>query len=237
LSDAIREQEKQLKELDIQKRQGELELSSLQSSASDGVLYATVAGEVKSVGDPENYVQDGSAFLVVSGDSGLYVKGTISELLLDDITVGTTVTANSWETGNTFEATITEIGDYPVSGNSWGDGNPNVSYYSYIARIDDDLNLSNGEYVDLTIDTNQSESGGIYLPKAYVRTEDGKSYCMIADENNKLKKQYIATGKTIYGSAVEVKSGVSEEDRIAFPYGKTAVEGAAVKDAEDTYYY
>jgi hypothetical protein len=191
---------------------------------------------VKSVGDPDNLPTDGSAFLVVSGDDSLYVRGTISELLLDEISVGMTVTANSWETGQTFEATITEIGDYPVSDSSWGDGNPNVSYYYYIARIDDSSSLKNGEYVDLTIDTNTSDSGGIYISKAYVRTEDGKSYCMVADENDKLKKQYVTTGKTIYGSAIEIKSGLSEDMRIAFPYGSSAVEGASVKDS-DNYYY
>ena len=57
-----------------------------------------------------------------------------------------------------------------------------------------------------------------------MRSEDGKSYCMIADENNRLKKQYVVTGRTVYGSAVEIKSGLTEDDRIAFPYGKNAVE-------------
>lgn len=48
----------------------------------------------------------------------------------------------------TFDATITEISDYPVSGNSWGDGNPNVSYYEYTAYIEDSSALRNGEAVD-----------------------------------------------------------------------------------------
>ena len=167
---------------------------------------------------------------MVTGDDGLYVKGTISELLLDDVPVGTVVSANSWESGMTFDATITEISDYPVSGNSWGEGNPNVSYYEYTAYIEDSSALRNGEAVDLSISTNQSDGGGIFIEKAYVRSEDGKSYCMIADENNRLKKQYVVTGRTVYGSAVEIKSGLTEDDRIAFPYGKNAVEGAAVTD-------
>lgn len=87
----------------------------------------------------------------------------------------------------TFDATITEISDYPVSGNSWGEGNPNVSYYEYTAYIEDSSALRNGEAVDLSISTNQSDGGGIFIEKAYVRSEDGKSYCMIADENNRLK--------------------------------------------------
>ena len=227
----------ELKVLDIQHRQQLLQLETLQKSAVDGMVYAEVAGEVKTVGDPEDYQNDGTAFLVVTGDEGLYVSGTISELLLGDVTVGTVVTANSWESGMTFEATITEISDYPTSGNSWGDGNPNVSYYAYTAYIEDSSDLRNGEYVDLSISKNESDTGGLYIEKAYVRQEDGKSYVMIADENHRLKKQYVVTGRTIYGSAIEIKSGLTEDDLIAFPYGKNAVEGAAVEEASNMYYY
>ena len=72
--------------------------------------------------------------------------------------------------------------------------------------------------------------------KVLIRQEDGKSYVMMADENNQLKKQYVVTGRTVYGSAVEIKSGLTEDDRIAFPYGKNAVEGAAVTDQSNMYY-
>ena len=163
----------------------------------------------------------------------------ICELQLDKVQPGTIVMANSWESGMNFEATVTEISDYPTSGNSWGEGNPNVSYYRYTAHIEDSSALKNGESVDLSIQAESSagDTKAIYIEKAYVRQEDGKSYVMIADENNLLKKQYVTTGKTIYGSAVEIKSGLSEEDRIAFPYGKEAVEGTPVTDADDTYYY
>lgn len=236
LMQEVIETENRLKSLDIQHRQQLLQLETMQKTASDGIVYAEVGGVVKTVGDPEEYQADGTAFLVVTGDDGLYVSGTISELLLGDVKVGTVVTANSWESGMTFEATITEISDYPVSGNSWGDGNPNVSYYAYTAYIEDSSALRNGEYVDLMISTNESETGGLFIEKSYVRKEDGKSYCMIADENGRLKKQYVATGRTVYGSAVEIKAGLREEDRIAFPYGKNAVEGAAVTEASNMYY-
>lgn len=232
----VEETENQLKALDIQRRQLQLQLETMQKTASDGMIYAEVDGVVKTVGDPDEFAADGSAFLVVMGDEGLYVSGTISELLLGDVMVGTVVTANSWESGMTFDATVTEISDYPVSGNSWGEGNPNVSYYAYTAYIEDSSALKNGEYVDLTISTNQSETGGLFIEKAYVREEDGRSYCMIADENGRLKKQYVTTGRTVYGSAIEIKAGLSEEDLIAFPYGKNAVEGANVTETSNMYY-
>lgn len=239
LAAAIEEKEQEIKKLDLQRRKEELELESLENTASDGVVYAKIDGTVKSVREISgsgSEDEESGAFMVVTGSEGLYVSGTISELLLDEIKPGMVITANSWETGNTFQATITGISDYPVSGNSMGDGNPNVSYYEYTAYIEDSSSLKNGEYVDLSIQTNTSESGGLYIEKAYVRQENGQSYVMIADENDRLKKQYVITGKTIYGSAVEIKSGLSETDRIAFPYGKAAVEGTLVSDQEDMFY-
>ena len=236
LVEEIASLEKELKELDIQYRRQSLELKSMEQSSQDGIVYATVSGYVKTVGDIEFPDNDGTAFLVVMGDEGLYVNGTISELLLDHVKVGTKVTANAWESGMSFEATITEISDFPVAGNSWGEGNPNVSYYSYTAYIEDTTGLKNGEYVDLSISINDSNGSGIYIEKAYVREEDGRFYCMIADENGKLKKQYVVTGKTVYGSAVEIKSGLEESDLIAFPYGKEVVEGATVSEETDIYY-
>lgn len=237
LVEQIASLEKQLKDLDIQKRKQILELESLEQSSSDGVVYATVSGEVKTVGEKENPSADGTAFLVVMGDEGLYVNGTISELLLGDVSVGTVVTANAWESGMTFDATITEISDFPITGgySAWSEGNPNVSYYSYTAYIEDTTGLKNGEYVDLSIAINSADNGGLFIEKAYVREEDGRSYCMIADENGRLKKQYVVTGKTVYGSAIEIKSGLTEEDLIAFPYGKEAVEGAVVIESENNY--
>lgn len=235
LIEAINEKEYELKKMDLERRQQELQLQSLKETVADGIVYAKIDGVVKTVGDTDG--GDDGAFMVVTGDDGLYVKGTISELLLDEVKPGTIVTANSWETGNTFEAVVTEILDYPVEGNSWGEGNPNVSYYEYIAYIEDSSALKNGEYVDLAIATNQTDDGeGIYLEKAYVREEEGKSYCMIADENGRLKKQYVVTGKTVYGSAVEIKSGLTSSDLIAFPYGKNAVEGATVTEESEMYY-
>ena len=232
----INNQDHLIKSMDIQIRKQKLELESLQKSASDGIIYAEVDGTVKTLGDVNNPPKNGTAFMVIAGDEGLYVSGTVSELSLDSVTVGTVITANSWESGMSFEATITEISDYPVSGNSWGEGNPNVSYYACTAYIEDSSALRNGEYVDLMISTNASNGSGIFIEKAYVREENGRPYCMIADENGRLKKQYVVTGRVVYGSAIEIKSGLSEEDLIAFPYGKDVVEGAKTTE-ESTIYY
>ena len=174
----------------------------------------------------------------MASSDGLYVTGAVSEFLLDEVGVGTMVTANSWESGMSFEAEITEISDYPTDTQDYyGEGNTNCSYYPYTAYIEDTTGLKNGEYVSLSITTGGDTSDALFIDKSYVRTEDGQSYVMVAGEDDKLEKRYVGTGRTIYNYAIEISSGLSLEDRIAFPYGKTAVEGVSVTDAVDSYYY
>ena len=56
---------------------------------------------------------------------------------------------------------------------------------------------------------------------------------MKADENGRLKKQYVKTGRIIYGSEIEIKSGLSESDKICFPYGKSIKEGIKTQDTDE----
>lgn len=235
LNEMISEKEQEIQELDLSKRKAELEVEKLKSESSDGIVYATVKGTVRNLQEEDNLPTDGTPFMEVTGTEGLYVTGQVSELLLDQVKPGQTVQVMAWESGISCEATITEISDYPASiANAYGAGNQNVSYYPYTAFIEDTSGLKNGEYVDLTMTVGGDENGDtIYLQKAYVRTENGKSYVYKADENNRLVKQYVNTGRTIYGYAVEIKSGLSLEDRVAFPYGKTAKEGIKVTDSDE----
>ncbi len=235
LAKLIKEKEQEIRDLDLQQRKEELELAQMKKISDDGVVKAEINGVVKNLAEKDNLPTDGSPFLTVAGSEGLYVSGYLSELQLEDIKAGQIVYANSWESGRSFEATITEISKYPEDTyNAWGDGNPNVSYYPYTAYIEDTEGLQNGEYVDLTMNAmmGAEQANGIYIEKAYVRDEDGRKYVLKAGEDNRLTKQYVKTGKTYWGYTVEIVEGLTMEDRIAFPYGKTAKEGIKVKETE-----
>ena len=238
LNDMIAEQEKKIKELDLNKRKAELEVEKLKAQSSDGMIYATVTGIVKNLQDKDNLPNDGTPFMEVTGSEGLYVTGGISELLLDKVKPGQMVSVSSWESGSSCEAEITEIKNYPSTDvSSYGEGNNNVSYYPFVAYIEDTAGFRNGEYVDLTMTVSGDETGSsLYVFKGYVRTENGKSYVLKADENDRLVKQYVKTGRIIYGDTIEIKAGLSEDDRIAFPYGKTAKEGVRAVDSDGSYY-
>lgn len=231
LKDAIKEQTRSVADVDLQKRIAQADLKELQSELEDGVVYAKKDGIVTTVGDPANPPQDGTPFLQLSGASGLYISGTIGELDLDTVKVGQSVSAVNYMTGDTYEGTISEISNVPSDSVNYGDSNPNSSFYEYTAYIENPQNLKKGDSLELTIDTSSEGSdSGLYIDKSYVRTEKGQSY-IYKDDNGKLKKQSVKTGKSLWGSYVEIKSGLTNDDYIAFPYGVR--EGEKTKVSED----
>ncbi len=236
LKKEIEEKESELKELKIERKSKRLDIESLKKKVKKATVTASINGIVKTIQDPEDPPLDGSPFMEITGSQGMYVKCTISELMLEQIEVGQEISANSWGNGQEYSAKITEISEYPLT-NRWGyygEGNPNVSYYTFLAYIEDSTGLSNGDDLEVSFMPvgSEEQSNSLYIEKAYVRDEDGKSYVLKAGEDGRLVKQYVQTGKILYGSSVEIKSGLSEQDRIAFPYGKTAKEGAKVVESE-----
>ncbi len=233
LASEIRKKEQELKRLDLDTRKAKLSLQELEEQLKDGTVYAETDGTVKTVGDPENPPNDGSPFLEVSGSEGLYVKGAVGELQLDEIAVGQTVTAENWETGEIFSGEIASIDNYPSENlYSYGEVNPNSSLYGYTAVIDDPSGLKAGEYLELTIEKEDAgENEAIYIDQCYIREEDGRPY-VYKDVNGRLKKQYVTTGRLLDGMALEITSGLTEDDYIAFPYGKTAQEGIKTSMAQ-----
>ena len=235
LAQAIEDKKLEIQKLKLDERQAKLKLKNYNKQMEESTVVSAVDGYVKSInGSGED------AYMVVDSENGLYVKTTVSELDLADVAVDQVVNCSSWDTGAQFTAKITEIDAFPSSedgsDNYYGSsGNVNSSSYPVLAVVDEDTaeNLSEYESVSVTFpSTTVTDTGAIYLEKAYIRAENGQSYVYIADENEKLKKQYIRTGGTVWGY-VEVKQGLSTDDQIAFPYGKTVKEGAAVKLADE----
>ena len=228
----LAEKESDLKELQIDKKSAELELEKLQKAKDQATILATINGVVTTIGDLENPPTDGSAFMEISGAEGLYIKGAVSELLLDQIEVGQEISANSWSDGQTYPAKITEISEYPSdnSGGYYGEGNPNVSYYSYTATIPDkSVKVSDADWLTITLKSD-AQSKGIVLDRAFVRSENGSSY-VYKDDNGVLKKQKLSVGGNVNGGySVLVTGGITRDDKIAFPYGDTVKEGAKTQE-------
>jgi multidrug efflux pump subunit AcrA (membrane-fusion protein) len=240
LQEMITEKESDLSDLKLDLKEAQLEYDTLKKEVEDGTVTAVINGIVKEVNDPDDAASDGSAVVTISSEGNLYVKGQVDEFSYQNLKAGDTITATSWETGNVFEAKITEVSEYPASSSSYyssGSTNPNVSYYPFTAVIEEEPeDISSGESV--TINFNQSQQSDedeetIYLPLAYVRTDSGQSYVYLQGEDGKLQKQYVKTGQTLYNYVIQIKGGLKVTDSIAFPYGSSVKEGAKTEIADD----
>lgn len=240
LEKAIREQEEDIKSLQLDLKESDLKIQQAEKALTDGVVRAKLNGVVKKVGDPKNPPKDGSAFLQINSTEGLFVRGGISELMLDQIHEGDTVSVMSWQSGTVCEAVIKEISPYPDESGMFSSGD-NASYYpftAYIASGGD--NLTNQEWVQITAEGDMGSMMGsgdtLYLWKAFIREEDGEKYVYLRDENGRLKKQVITVGK-LSGEGYEILSGVTFEDWLAFPYGKDVKDGAKTKEGSTSELY
>ena len=234
LAKAIRDKKQELKTLDLDLRKAQLSLSENKALLNDGVIRAKRNGVVRNVKKASDSLQDGNTFLEVAGGQGAYIKGNISELMLDQVKVGDTISAYCWTNGETFDAKIQSIDTVPSSSSNYnGSGNPNVSYYGFEAYAKDASKIQAGEYLELTFNSNTDTTSSIWLSKAYVKQE-GNKYYVLKDVRGKLKKQYVTVGKIVWGDTMEIKDGLSDTDYIAFAYSKNAKEGVkAQKSSED----
>jgi len=235
LNKLIMEKEQEIAKLQLDRKQAQMDYDNAKKKLDSATVVSTVKGTVTAVGNPdEGAAADGSPFLVVESQEGLYLTGTINELALDEVAIGDMVTADSWMTGMSYMATITEISEYPTDG-YYFDTNPNATHYPFTAYIEDTQGLSNDDYVSISFSSESSTGDGnsIYIDKAFVRQERGVYYVLKENENERLEKQEIQTGIILYDSYIEIKSGLSAEDKITFPYGKTAKVGAKTQETKD----
>lgn len=233
------EQEKTIKETKFKIKMAEADYKIMQTEMSDGNIYAEFDGKVVSVLTEEEAKTQNQPVLKVSGGGGFYIQGSVSELEKDKMQIGQEVTVNDWNTGMTYTGKIVSMGDFPTNSDGWnGSGNPNVSYYPFTVFVDETADLQAGMYVNIQYSSAESENG-IYLENPFIRTENGQSYVYVQGAGGKLEKRFVTTGKALWGSYTEIRSGLTVDDLIAFPYGKNLKEGAPTveSDVSDLYNY
>ena len=226
------EKEKQIKDLKFQIKMAEADYAIKKTELETGEVIAKFDGTVVGILSEEEAKQTGQPLMKISGGGGFYMEGSVSELEKDNLQIGQEVTVNDWNTGMIYTGTVQSVGDFPSQDGYWnGMGNPAASYYPFTVFIDGSADLQEGTYVNVTYSTATSEQG-IYLENPFLRTEQGKSYVYVAGANGKLEKRFVTTGKSLWGSYTEILSGLTAEDLIAFPYGKTVTEGADTVESD-----
>lgn len=234
LAKAIVDKAQEVKEKEVNQRLAKLSLDKKTKELGDGNVYAEFDGTVKAVRNADEAYNNSEAVIELSGGGGYYVTGTLSEMELGSVKVGDTVSISSWMTGAACEGTIVSIDDYPTtSGNSWGDGNRNVSYYPFKAFVEEDAALQANDYVDIQYQKagTQEQGNSLYLQSWFIRTDNGKSYVMARGEDGRLEQRWVQTGRDLWGSYTQIRGGLTTDDYVAFPYGRDVVEGARTVEA------
>ena len=238
--DAIKYQKSKISSLKLDIQESDIKISQLEKKANKKLISAKLSGTVTYVGDAgSGETTDGKALIKIKSSDGFYVVGSVSELMLDAIKEGTILNCTSYTSGS-FEAEVMDVSEYPVTGNSYyGSSNPNVSYYAFTAVVTDKtLQLEDQDWVTITYEASSSDDSMV-IQKAFVRSDSSTNY-VYKDDNGVLKKQEISVGATVdSGYSVIVKGGLSQDDLIAFPYGKDVKEGAKTKEVtlNDMYGY
>ncbi len=244
IKELIEDKEQDIKECDLEIREAKLKLSQQQRVVDGKTVTATMDGTVVSLGSASgNGDSDDSYFLKIVNETGLFAKGSMNELSLQQIHVGDTISGQT-DSGMSFTAVIKEISQYPDSGGAsyMSDSqNSNASYYPFYALIEDTEDISEGDSATLQLSGGTiNDPDAIYLEDYFIRTEkDGRNYVYMKGEDGTLTKQYVTTGKKLsWGGGTEITSGLTKSDRIAFPYGDDVKEGAPTEDVdqlEDAY--
>lgn len=237
IADRKKEEEAELESLRLDLRECLLDIKAAEAAVRDGTVLSRMNGIVKKVGDKDHPDNDGSPFLTVSSEDGLYVKAHLSERMYGKVKVGDPVDIMAWESGMSFKGKVRDISIYPETMQSGGFDADGSQYPMTISFAAGSGEIKNGEWVMVTLspsgegeDMSVAESMGMmYLYAPFIREEDGKMYVMKRGEDSRLMKQYIEVGK-MSGEGYEILSGVTTDDYLAFPYGKEVKEGAKTRE-------
>ena len=230
------EQDKKIKDLEIDLKLAEADLKLMERELSDGNIYSEQDGKVISLLTEEDARLNSQPIMKVSGGGGYYVEATVSELDRDTVAIGMEVTINDWDTGNTYTGEVISVGDIPSSSNSYnGMNNPNASSYPFRVFVDESADLKAGSYV--SVEYSSAAEGGIYLQNPFLRTVQGRSFVYVLGEDGKLEERTVTVGKTLGGSYTQILDGLTVDDLIAFPYGKNVKPGVPAEkgDMRDLY--
>lgn len=223
-ADKITEQELVVRKAQTALSSANQDLTEAQEALENATVVSQFDGTVTAVQDPSAYDAT-AAFCTVIGESGVTVKGYISELDRSSLHKGDKLYVSSYMTGSYTEAEVLTVNDYPADSRSYyGGGNPNASYYEFTAFMDDAESFSIGEDVELMKVETDTDSSLIVLDKIYVRTDEGGSY-VLKDVDGVLQRQDVAIQKGSSSDSVIITGGLSNDDLIAFPYGSKAEIG------------
>ncbi|MBR1739659.1 MAG: efflux RND transporter periplasmic adaptor subunit [Ruminococcus sp.] len=218
-----------------------VEIQKLEASTKNAYVVAPIDGTVTKINDPSGsgsgdmydmygYGSSDSPEVImkITADGEYRVKGTFNELNGQMIGMDVPVILKSRVDDTQWGGVITEIDTSPQTDNNnmydmYGESDEQTTSSKYLFYVTPDSldGFMLGQHIIIEIDNGQSEQEdktGIWIYKDFIVTEGSKSYVWAKDKDGNIEKRTVKIGKTDeeYGD-VEIVSGLSTDDYIAFP--------------------
>lgn len=221
----------------------ERELKSMQDSAGSGAVTAPISGKVKAINENGGYDDSTGQplpYITLVEDGAFRVKGKVNELNRQDFYEGQPVVVRSRvDSSMTWTGSIATIDTTPESSNSSGvmyygssDEMTTSSSYPFYVQLDETDGLLLGQHVYIEPNMGQQEEQqGLWLDASYVFGSEEEGYFVwAADDHDEIEKRTVIVDQTNEVlNQVEIISGLTGEDRIAFP-DDTVQEGAPITE-------
>lgn len=234
----------QIQSLEVELKESELNLTSKENAVTqsealmeNATVYSPITGRVQAVHE-SGYDNYGNPLAYISiRQAGSYrVKGTIGELQLNALSIGSRIKIISRTDENQVWYGTVSLVDYenPYQGNNndyyFGNSSDEMtssSKYPFYVELDSSEGLVLGQHVYLSLDEGEEATSGLMLSSAFFcYDEDGTVYVW-AEGRKGLEKRIVTLGEYAMGmDAYEVLDGLTAQDYIAFPDEAICVEGA-----------
>ena len=222
-------------ELNLKTKETEVERS--RDILENATVVSPVTGRIQSINENgmDNYGNP-LAYISIQQAGAYRVKGTLGELQRGGIMEGSRMQIISrTEDAQRWTGTVTLV-DYenPTQGSNsdmyYGvmtDEMTSSSKYPFYVELDSTEGLILGQHVYLELEVEEAETGGPSISTAFIAYEEDGSTYVWAENRGKLEKRNVTVGEMNYmNGTVEILSGLTEEDYIAFPDMELCVAGA-----------
>ncbi len=219
-------------------------IEKMERSIKNSVITSTTDGSVLSVNDP-----NAKGYVMITSSGDYRVKAIVNEVNISSIEDGANVIIRSRVSEDiTWRGTISKIDTaHPITnasnstmGGMGGTGaseeTSTTKYPVYIDLVSSD-GLMVGQHVTVEIDNglgDEEKKEGMWLYDYYICDVDSSPYVWAESSNGTLEKRSVVLGEYDENSfKYEIKSGLTEDDSIAFPES-TFTEGMiATHNIED----
>ncbi|QNM06626.1 efflux RND transporter periplasmic adaptor subunit [Qiania dongpingensis] len=230
LAQMVRERSMEYEKLELAIRKKEKQILNLKETIEECTVIAKGDGTVQEVLGIEEAVLYGQPMLIIKEDSGYHLEGQLNEILAAKLKEGDKISLPATADGKeiSVSAEILSIDKEPEEEITIV-GNPNLSYYRFTANLENTGKVKAEELSEALVPMGEKGEGAIVLPSSLIAYENGTSYVYAMDQEGRLKKRSVETGRSILGTDVEVLSGISLGDYLAEPKADGVEEGKKAK--------